>query len=66
MSEERTSRNSSIELFRILCLFLIFWMHGAGSFSGGGINGWLAIAADSVGNIGVSCFILISGYFGIR
>lgn len=66
MSEERTSRNSSIELFRILCLFLIFWMHGAGSFSGGGINAWLAIAADSVGNIGVSCFILISGYFGIR
>ncbi len=66
MSEERTGRNSSIELFRILCLFLIFWMHGASSFSGGGINAWLAIAADSVGNIGVSCFILISGYFGVR
>lgn len=66
MDVEKRERNSSIELFRILCLFLIFWMHGAGSFAGGGINAWLAIAADSIGNIGVSCFILISGYFGVK
>ncbi len=66
MNGEKTGRNSSIELFRILCLFLIFWMHGAGSFGGDGINAWLAIAADSIGNIGVSCFILISGYFGVK
>lgn len=66
MNVEKTYRNSSIELLRILCLFLIFWMHGASSFAGDGINAWLAIAADSIGNIGVSCFILISGYFGVR
>lgn len=66
MNVEKTGRNSSMELFRILCLFLIFWMHGAGSFSGDGINAWLAIAADCIGNIGVSCFILISGYYGIK
>ncbi len=63
---EKTGRNSSIELFRILCLFLIFWMHGASSFAGDGINAWLSIVADSIGNIGVSCFILISGYFGVK
>lgn len=66
MNVEKTGRNSSIELFRILCLFLIFWMHGAGSFAGNGVNAWLAIVADSIGNIGVSCFILISGYFGVK
>lgn len=66
MNKGKTGRNSSIEMFRILCLFLIFWMHGASSFAGGGINAWLAIAADSIGNIGVSCFILISGYFGVK
>lgn len=65
MDVGKRERNSSIELFRILCLFLIFWMHGASSFAGGGINAWLSIAADSIGNIGVSCFILISGYFGV-
>lgn len=59
-------RNSSIELLRIVCLFLIFWMHGASSFQENEVSAWLSIAADTIGNIGVSCFILISGYFGIR
>lgn len=29
-------------------------------------NEWVAHLVNSVGNIGVTCFILISGYFGIR
>jgi hypothetical protein len=64
--EGKSKRNSGIELLRIICLFLIFWMHGASSFSENAIGAWGSVIADSIGNIGVPCFILISGYFGIR
>ena len=66
LTGEMKSRNSSIELLRLLCLFLIFWMHGASSFQENEVSAWLSILADTIGNIGVACFILISGYFGIR
>lgn len=59
-------RNSSIELLRIVCLVLIFWMHAAGSFVENEVSAWISIAVNVIGNIGVSCFILISGYYGIR
>lgn len=63
---EVKKRDGGIELLRIICLLLIFWMHAAGSYEGGGPSAWISIAADVAGNIGVSCFILISGYYGIR
>lgn len=61
-----TKRNSSIELLRILCLVFIFWMHAAGSYVDNSLSPWISIAVSVIGNIGVSCFILISGYYGIR
>lgn len=63
---DRKGRNSSIELLRILCLVLIFWMHASGSYQDNTVSVWLSIAINVIGNIGVSCFILISGYYGIR
>lgn len=59
-------RNSSIELLRILALVLIFWMHGSSSYVDNEVSAWISIAVNVIGNIGVSCFILISGYYGIR
>lgn len=66
MSMKKQGRNSSIELLRVLSLIMIFWMHAAGSYQGNGISAWISIAVSVIGNIGVSCFILISGYYGIR
>lgn len=66
MMNVKRERNSGIELFRVLCLVLIFWMHGAGSYEGDGAGVWTCIFANTIGNIGVSCFILISGYFGVK
>lgn len=63
---EHAARNSSFELLRILALVLIFWMHGSSSYSNNELSAWLCIAISTVGNIGVSLFILISGWFGIR
>ena len=62
----KKGRNSSIELLRIVALVFIFWMHAAGSYQDNNISAWGDIAISVVGNIGVSCFILISGYYGIR
>ena len=62
----KKGRNSSIELLRIVCLVMIFWMHAADSGVANGIGAWIDIAVAVVGNIGVSCFILISGYYGIH
>jgi hypothetical protein len=62
----KNNRNSSFELLRILALVLIFWMHGSSSYSNNELSAWLCIVISTVGNIGVSLFILISGYFGIH
>lgn len=63
---ETKGRNSSIELLRILCLVLVFWMHTSGSYKDNELSAWISIAVTVVANIGVACFILISGYYGIR
>lgn len=62
----KKGRNSSIELLRILGLVLVFWMHASASYMGNELSAWLSILITVIGNIGVSCFILISGYYGIR
>lgn len=61
-------RNSSFELLRILCILGILYMHVLGEFGSEMSQGTavLRIFSDSIFNAGVSCFILISGFFGIR
>ncbi len=63
---ERKERNSSLELLRIIAIILIFWMHGASSYSNNQLSAWLCIVIETIGNIGVTLFILISGYFSIK
>lgn len=63
---EKKERNSSLELLRIIAIILIFWMHGASSYRNNQLSAWLCIVIETIGNIGVSLFVLISGYFGIR
>lgn len=59
-------RDSGLELLRIIALLLIFWMHGASSYSNNELSAWLCIVIETVGNIGVALFILISGYFSVK
>lgn len=63
---EQKERDSGLELLRIIGLFLIFWMHGASSYQNNELSAWLCIVIETIGNVGVPIFILISGYFGIR
>lgn len=62
----KNGRNSGIELLRILSLFMIFWMHGMASAYGNVFGEVTGILVSVIGNMGVACFILISGYYGIR
>jgi surface polysaccharide O-acyltransferase-like enzyme len=64
----KTARNSSIELLRIICIMGIIFMH---TFAYGGTkiadyNRYIQIAVNCFTNLGVSSFMLISGYFGIK
>ena len=61
-------RNSSIELLRIVAILLIVMMHSAGYGIASADTGTRigVIAINSAGNMGVTIFILISGYFGIH
>lgn len=63
------NRNSNLELLRILSMYMIVFIHAnmflpyfcsgeLGRFFNGFVNG--------ICNIGVTCFILISGYFGMQ
>ena len=63
---EKKGRNSGIELLRILSLFMIFWMHGAASAYGNKFGEIAGILISVIGNMGVACFVLISGYYGIK
>lgn len=62
-------RNSNHELLRLLAMYMIVFIHAnmylfrfvegnTGTFLNGMVNG--------ICNIGVSCFILISGYYGVK
>ena len=62
-------RLSNIELLRILCIVLILSMHSIALVETSTLNSLnivLLHMVSAVGNIGVSCFVLISGYFGIK
>lgn len=69
------SRNSNIEILRIISMAMVLLVH----FVGGAFNlpsledmqspttnMLMKIALESIAIIGVNCFILISGYFGIK
>lgn len=58
-------RESGFELLRLICIFGIITMHTFGSFynSATGINLVYGVLINSVFNMGVSLFMLISGYF---
>lgn len=62
MSEEKNIRNSSIELLRIILMFGIILMHTITTKVNESVYIWINV----LGNTGVTCFILISGYYGIR
>lgn len=62
------TRNSSIELLRIICVFGIIFMHTI-AYGGNELsesNRYLLIFVNCFTNLGVTCFMLISGYFGVK
>lgn len=60
-------RDSNFELLRLLCIFGIILMHSFGAINSvlTGFNAGISLFVNSLFNTGVTCFILISGYFGI-
>jgi len=73
----RSERHSNIELLRLLCMFFILVHHfithalfgspvviyGAGDLS---FTSSTAIVVNGLCYVGVNCFLLITGYFGLR
>lgn len=68
MDEKRKKRDSNFELLRILCIFGIIYMHSFGDMLGEvkGFNLVAAVFENALFNTGVSCFVLISGYYGLK
>lgn len=62
------TRQSSLECLRIICIVLIVSMHILGNtfHTGSLLNKEFILAVNTLGNTGVTLFVLISGYFGIR
>lgn len=58
--EKKSIRQSNYELMRIVCIVLIVFMHTFGQ------KGAAGIFFSVIGNIGVTGFVLLSGYFGIK
>lgn len=67
MLEQYIKRNSWIELLRIICIWMIILyhlsMHSYGEVLG---HNLLWDIVTNVFHIGVVCFILISGWYGIK
>ena len=61
-------RNSSIELLRILCIIGIVLMHILGYYwnTTDSVMRANILAVNSIANCGVTIFVLISGFYGIR
>jgi len=56
-------RFPNYELLRVFAFLVISLMHGARSAYGHSVG---FVAINTIGNMGVTLFVLISGYFGIR
>lgn len=65
---EMSNRESKFELLRIVSMFGIVLLHAYGQFYGNarGVNLFSGVLINSVFNVGVSLFAIISGYFGIK
>lgn len=73
---KQKTRQSNMELLRILSMFMVLMVHADGAslglpspegdFSSFGPRSAWQLAVESVAIVGVNCFTLISGYFGIR
>ena len=64
-----TVRNSNHELLRMIAMYMIVFIHAnmyLGNFCTGTIGSFFNGFVNGICNIGVSCFILISGYYGVR
>ena len=62
------TRNSNIELLRVISIFMIISMHVFGHYQNN-LNQWnIACLSfnNAICNMGVSIFMLISGYYGIK
>ncbi len=63
----KNTRNSNIELLRLLCILGIVILHSVGMvFQVTGINRAISVTAISIFNSCVSVFMLISGYYGCK
>ena len=63
------SRNSNHELLRLIAMYMIVFIHAnmfLGMFCTGDFFVFFNGFVNGICNIGVSCFILISGYYGIK
>lgn len=66
---EKAVRNSNHELLRLIAMYMIVFIHAnmyLGTFCTGSIGLFFNGLVNGICNIGVSCFILISGYYGIK
>lgn len=62
-------RNSSIELLRIISIMLIVMMHVCSQveYTEASLSNQMVLQlVNAIGNTGVSCFVLISGYFSVK
>lgn len=65
----KTVRNSNHELLRIIAMYMIVFIHAnmyLYNFCSGNMGTFFNGVVNGICNIGVSCFILISGYYGIK
>lgn len=65
MSEKRTS---NFECLRIIAIILILVMHSysQANCKENTFNIFVGYVISAIGNLGVSCFVLLSGYFGLK
>lgn len=70
MVRSQQVRNSNFELLRIVSILLFIAMHVIGYAASKGelsdSNQYIRFFISSFGNLGVGCFVLISGYFGVK
>lgn len=68
-AKQLINRNSSHELLRLIAIYMIVFVHAnmfLGNFCTGNYYVFFNGLINGICNIGVSCFILISGYYGVR
>ena len=66
---EKQIRNSNHELLRMIAMYMIIFIHAnmyLNYFCSGSVRTICNGLVNGICNIGVSCFILISGYYGVK